>query len=694
MADSSSLSTQLADKNAPLDSEKVLRDSRDPALAVLAAFNANPEAFVGRVALLKDGAQILVNAAKNSDNVLLAAQNVLLALRHMLPQHYVVPVYHDVAVALDTINPDHLEVLLDHIEENPLLVMLIVIHGLKVDKQCELVIHDYLRDLIDDRTNFLQWITVMELLFPVVPSLVVLYTSTTTKNAVLEQITKITASNGLSSPEGHRTVVQLLRLVCASSIDEQCRAFSAANYLELLVEGSRTNDTETRGLLTLALVKLWTLVKLKESDITPATLYTALVEALPQYSGISVEGLAYLTLNGSVRNTLRGDVDTVNRLTSLLSTDHGFGVVMVLSNITRVTQTKSADHRTVEFLKNYSNNNKEDADEAVPLFNRQLVHDDVMSKLTKVKTSNPSTVNQLMSIIHNLTFNQDKPTRQALVKQGTLNIVLDYLIKHSVVTQGQTRPNPQADIDTRVCCLRSLARLAVAVHPKAAFNKYDVLTCVPFLVELLGPDISEYLGQLKPSELYLDDMTNLDKYEGLAALTNVASVTDSDLLKLIISRCFESHVDNLILLDVKPVQRAAWELVCNLIGEPSLMVKFFNVEGPETSANWRRLQLLIKLLDSPDTQLQLVLAGLLANATEYDMICQVLASPKVRGLFVTTLEEVMVDVSDELELRLCYVLYNIVSVTPLPECKKLVAPLIKNKSPQVVEVAVEILRSI
>jgi hypothetical protein len=253
------------------------------------------------------------------------------------------------------------------------------------------------------------------------------------------------------------------------------------------------------------------------------------------------------------------------------------------------------------------------------------------------------------------------------VKQGSLKLLLHYLIKHSIVDKKSGNTTPKGDIEVRLLAIRALARICYAINPAVAFNEYDVSSTVPFLIELLGPKVSNYTGNQGKEEDYLgDQVTNIDKFESLLALTNISSVDKKDLKRFIIAKVFDDYLDNFILDSDHPqIQKASWELTSNLIAEPTMLVKFFNIDNtPETKQNLKRLQLLISLLDTEDEELQVVLTGLLANATsEFDMIAQVLLrNDAVREKLVDKLSSIMNHQleNNEILLRVSYIVSSLV----------------------------------
>ena len=97
-----------------------------------------------------------------------------------------------------------------------------------------------------------------------------------------------------------------------------------------------------------------------------------------------------------------------------------------------------------------------------------------------------------------MSSDQRKQVRIELVKQGALTIVLNYLINFSEMKRHgnliRALPKPQDEIvqQCRTYANRSLARMLIVVDPQTAFSKYDSRVAIPFLKELLGPDISQY----------------------------------------------------------------------------------------------------------------------------------------------------------------------------------------------------------
>ena len=272
----------------------------------------------------------------------------------------------------------------------------------------------------------------------------------------------------------------------------------------------------------------------------------------------------------------------------------------------------------------------EESQDNIKLFNKQLVEQyQIISKLSAIKTyqsSSGNNFNEIISIIYHLSTDQSKGMRVELVKQGALVLVMNFLVNTSKIEKSTSivvaRPTQKNEMipEQRFKALRSLARLLICVDPQISFQKYDVKSAIPFLVELLGPVTSD---SANPKQSYLHEMTSLDRYESLLALTNIAAAENPDTRKLLVSQIIP-HIDDLIVLQ-SYIQISSFELLNNLISEPILLAKFFNIE---LAANKQRLDIVVKLLNSDELKLQVVIAGFLVNATNFDIIADVLVDSK------------------------------------------------------------------
>ncbi|CAG88478.2 DEHA2E20768p [Debaryomyces hansenii CBS767] len=679
------------------------------------------------------------------------------------PQH--------VSLMLQYLNPFHNQTNEEKAHEVYSLVLVIIIKNIELSaKKTTEVISSYLEILVDNEpdkismASFLNLVKSLESLFPIVPSVSqTIYMSESCKGIILFQVSKM-SSTSLEYTSNQLITTEILKLVTSSCINEQCRLFNYNNYLELLKIGTKLQGENVLGirlLSSLGIIKLWNFIQLekdsrKDSGINMSDLSDILISYLRSsesrenevYLEYCIEGLAYLSLNTSIKQKLRNDETSIENILIILKKETEindkillansslvYGLLLILSNLTKLKDVAAnSQKKTTNYLKSFAtpnniNNSEDENQESIYNFSRSLLNDykivEIMSKIKVFKSqdsaghNNDNIISQVITVISMISSNQDRSTRQELIKQGALNIVLDYLIKNSVVKKtlgNETRPSSLNDelVETRLLALRSLARILISVNPALAFNKYDIKTCLPFLIELLGPDISQYTGSLEDvgDEKYLyDGVSNLDKYESLLALTNISTVhvknATNELRQLIISKIFDKYLDNFIIdSDLPQIQKAAWELISNLITEPSLLVKFFNIEKQE---NLKRLQLLIKLLDSTDESFQTVIGGLLANATsEFEMISQILVqnvtlNERLLSILTNIFENQ--NSNNDLLLRASYILLNLVYSASSLDAKyldkfrenrklkgSLGLALRSNKNKEILEMIIEIIK--
>ncbi|EGW33486.1 uncharacterized protein SPAPADRAFT_151669 [Spathaspora passalidarum NRRL Y-27907] len=641
--------------------------------------------------------QSTTGSDKIVDNLLSCIRAILKNDTDPESRSYYLGVYSSLVNHFQISNPQHLNLFLTFANSDAALhrsILVLVIQNLKLEKEkTSEIIKEYLEVVCDekylDKESFLNFLIVLEMCFPLLPEVCAgVYGDDKTKQHIMS---KMELAPDLESMR------YILKLIDSSCIVETCRNVNVTNYFQFLVQGCSFKNDQIKVLSSLNLVKLWKFIdaKKKSNDlITTKYLADILISYLKshtdEYTEYAIEGLMYLTLYWEVRQLLRMDVELIEQLLEKLqqssteTKDHHvqafnfpvqYSILSIFANLTKMKDINdTTQQNTANLLKNVatptsrSENAKEDQNE-IKLFNEELLTKyKILDKITKLKTikgaSSHNALNQVMKIIYHFSP-QDKLMRVELVKQGAINIVISFLLnsttvdhKGSIVSSLPNSDNPEL-IETRVFALRSLARMLIAVDPHLSFKKYDIKTTIPLLKELLGPDISKYTGNVLTNESYLHDMTALDKFESLLALTNIASNASPELKKYIIAQTFDSFLVNFIVeFDDVRIQQASWELIANMITEPILLAKFFNIQQTE---NKKRLDLVVTLLNSKNVKLQCILAGLLVNATEFDMICEVLVTSEFDHL-IGIITEILGGQTneDDLILPIAYLLVNLV----------------------------------
>lgn len=495
--------------------------------------------------------------------------------------------------------------------------------------------------LLSDPNQIINAFSALEAFIPVFPlKLIPIYTSKTCKDIILG---KVTQSSELKYDQN--LILLLLKVVSLSCIDENARKVNTETFLPFLIAGCDFNSNlDIQSLSVLCIVKLWSFSKIenvislnKIMHLTRELMKNPKLEENPRK--YALEALAYLSLNNSIKSSLRDDEILINELVHVIKTHQDspniYGALLVLGNLSQVKEPGvSKERKTVNYLKSVSvpnNDQPSDDDGNLEKFCHDLVEKmDIVAIMRKLDLGNPTVARECIVLLYNVAFWPDRGLIRKIVLQGGLALVLKYLTTYSSMNKQSLRPQAMGtspeELEKRLKALRSLSFMCRSVDPKLAFNEYDVKTAVPFLGELLGTGpIFGAQEQKTPQLALVDLLTPLDKFWCLLALTNLCARPDKSLNVLIINRFFDLHIKDLMIESGSPdIQRATWELINNLILEPLMLAKFFNADNSESL---HHLDILVKMLHSLDEKLQVVIAGILANATmEYDLVTTVILS--------------------------------------------------------------------
>lgn len=409
-----------------------------------------------------------------------------------------------------------------------------------------------------------------------------------------------------SMPSNPLLVSNGLKLLSAGCVDENTRSYIAENYMEILEKSLKLEEFKLQS--ALVLVKTWSFTKLK--DIAVNQLSELFIKEIQNSANddnedLAIEGLAYLSLKVSVKNRIRSNGDICLRLvdaakSSTKNTSIKFGTLVILANLSTSPNDVSQEQTSMHNLKMYAEmknpgdekeQEKEDESDVVA-FNRDYILDlEIISSL-KVQFKNLSQGNrsQIIRIIYNLTKEVD--CISGCIKQGGTAILVEFLV------------NSLSTDPFKLLASRSLAKILVNTDPKLIFNKFSHLNAISFLFDLIPSSDGSDLDA---------PITTRDTYEALLALTNLATIDDSDDLCKIIAQTprYWDRLENLMLDETVQIQRSALELLCNLMVYPlPIAVKFFNFDNPKSVRNFN---LLTKLLKLEDIQSQRAVVGIFAN---------------------------------------------------------------------------------
>lgn len=526
-----------------------------------------------------------------------------------------------------------------------------------------------------------------------------------------------------SSSFGELLIMGFLKVFDRISINESCSLVIVKNYLYLILEISRIPLSQSSyplvALSSLIVVKVWNTLqqeKLAESqkhekikqispteveDFSLNEIYENLSDCLTEFQGselaenYSVEGLAFLSLKVEFKKQIRGNSTMIMKLSLIIQTQSKafklaessephvsnelvYGALLIFANILTFNAKLSKEEESIEYLKHYSTSNtilnndqriknrkigvqEKDSDEDISSF--------ILSTFTKIDVISPFSkifrvlTDNIKSLIVRIIYNVSlqKQFRTKLVQSGSINILLEYLM------DDETRKTEKYENYLRLYALRALAKILISNNPSLVFNKYSVLVAIPFLCELLDDESEFVVSNKHPIKSFISKLVKpLDVLEALLSLTNLASLPDIKVKEKIFEKAWP-YVENLILSENVLIQRSALELVSNLIFCPECTAMFFNPEDVKLKT---RLEILVKLMNSSNIDVQISAVTIIVNASEYELIAEGLVSnSELFEKIVTILNSIDDYNNEELEkvtgllLRLGCLLLNIVEST-------------------------------
>lgn len=562
-------------------------------------------------------------------------------------------------------------------------VTLTLYHFLKKNPSSEQVIVSRLQTILDleasevSKEEFGLLTTAFEVFLPSTPKpLVPLYCSEACKSLFLYRGLILDPD---TFSEDSVTAEKILKVISVSCMYDEARKFNSLHYLQFLIGGTKVKSSnDIVGLSCLCLVKIWDFITL-EKKVPVQTILSMVVRLIKDAESISpgleplVECTIYLSLSSTLKTIIRKDKELILKLLTILDTTTTpvirYGIIAIFSNLTKIAAPgASKEDETKNYLKNMAETQKtgqknEDVS-LIQTFNKDMVRTSLVPLLLKACASNKKSSDLVVKIVYHLTVRQSHSVLQCLGTYGSCDTLLSYLLENSSLNKdtGKTKSNSEDVLaqETRACAIKALAAIVRSLNPEELFKEYNPKISVPFLVELV--DQKPEPGSFEQNSV---QFSSLDLLFGLLALTNLCVIPDSELHKVVVQKTFEQLVGELIFNSLMPdIQRAAWELVNNLIQNPFMLAKFFNQENPSSRRN---LVLLVKFLDSEDPALQKIIAGLMANATsEHSLVVDSLvADTDVFKDFCGIIGNILNEqsTSSDLMYRLGILLHNFLSST-------------------------------
>ncbi|KAI9809928.1 MAG: hypothetical protein M1825_000361 [Sarcosagium campestre] len=550
-------------------------------------------------------------------------------------------------------------------------------------------------------------------LFPILPSVIASLFLTPGFVEILVPTVKKTSKTSKVRPA-------VLELLSAACIDKACRDAirkNCSDWLENEVENGTERDS-SNAVVVLAKVRGASHVDKpgseqrvqeagKDMDGLVDRFKTMLDKNGDDDMQSALEGLAYATLQPKVKDRLGRDSNFLKHLVTTLerATDKStatFGGLTVIANLTTYRPKLSEEEKRVSELKAYANASKPNAepdplddDDHVTARCKVVLDANIVPLMVQSsKSVSLTSLGLILKIM--LALSKTAKHRGLIAQQGGVKLLLHSYALLSTKAEKMTPDSPDPALRTSLnWAAHALARILISVDPTLIFTSstLSIPTAIRPLLSLIQSQ-----SDTPTTITNLASWSRLSVFEALLALTNLAS-TDDPTRDTIIRLAFP-RIEELLLADNKLVQRAAVELICNLMASPQGVARF--ADGSKPAAN--RLHILLALTDVDDYATRRAAGGALAMLTEWDPAVDAVLR-RERG--VSLLVGLCTEDKDELRLRGVVCLKNLVdapgdagqrAVRLLREVegseKKLMQMLKKTSSPMILEAGVEVLKKI
>ena len=343
----------------------------------------------------------------------------------------------------------------------------------------------------------------------------------------------------------------------------------------------------------------------------------------------AIEGMAYLTIDPAIKETLSRDPAFLKRIFSLFSyrkpnspVTSGnlslvYGVLSIITNITSYRPRLSEEQSQVEKLKSMTKSGKGslsaqepsilDNDDHVRARVRRLIDAGVLPVFSAAMSQTNSRGVRLNVGKALLSIVEDKENRGMVSQTGGAR-VLQNLIKES--RESCEAPN------------KELTRNVIDLEPIQALAKLSI-TSSP--VQVFGPNVGAMIDAIPPFSHMVThpSSTLLQRFEGTMALTNIASYSTDLATRIAKADGLINKVELLLLEDHVLVQRASIELICNLIaGSDEIFERYGG--GDTVGSGMSKLQVVLALSDVDDLPTRLAASGALATLTISPGACRAL----------------------------------------------------------------------
>ncbi|ETS85658.1 hypothetical protein PFICI_03683 [Pestalotiopsis fici W106-1] len=357
----------------------------------------------------------------------------------------------------------------------------------------------------------------------------------------------------------------------------------------------------------------------------------------------SVEGLAYATIQPSVKEEVAHNPQLLKNLVKILAaatpkSPVTYGVLSIFLNLTRYKPPQSDEEKKMSQLKAYANAGgklaapnplNDDAHTAArckAVFEANLVP----VLVTHSRNGSVASLSIIISIIASLSVATS--IRGQLAQQGAVNLLI-----------AAWTALPETEGTAKRTAAQALARILISTNPALVFGGTRARpqnSAIRPLLSIVPPDPSAETRDLLPT------------FEALMALTNLAS-TDDDSRTTIIRTAWP-EIEEQLLSSNNMVSKAAVELVCNLVQCPEGIMLY----AEDSAQAKNRLHIMLALADAEDEGTRSAAGGALASLTSYEPIVKAIVH-RDRG--VQVILGLCAEESEDLRHRGVFIVYNLIS---------------------------------
>jgi len=432
-------------------------------------------------------------------------------------------------------------------------------------------------------------------------------------------------------------IAHLLGQACGHKI---CREIVTPQIVRWLQFNSRQfADLTLQGAASVALIKL---SKGSASDHETPEVHSGLTDGLADKmvdiilsgqttsSFDAIEGLAYLSTDPRIKESLSKNPNFLQRLFSLVSVQKfdskasdlnptlAFGVILIICNLTSFRPRLTEEQKQMEKLKRMTKVNKGipeaegsnsalDDDDHVKARIRLLVASGVLPVFPAALGATDSLGVRLNIGKSLLCIIEERENRGKVLQSGGTK-VLQSIINKALSTQppkGKSKQPALTAQDLEV--VQALAKLAITSSPMQVF----------------GPNAGAMYDAIRPFSILLQHPSSnlLQKFEAIMALTNLASQSTELASRIANAEGLIDKVELLLLQEHILVRRASVELICNLISGADVVFERYSGNSSNSAS---KIHILLALSDVEDLPTRLASSGALATISSAPAACAAL----------------------------------------------------------------------